>query len=298
MNLVVNGGFQTGNFSGWTVGGTPSVNTNGYPSGPLPYYAANFATAGSIRQNIPVIPGTRYYANFRVRGLASSGAAVLFNVIGNNSSNVYITSQPLAFPDWTQYLYTFVVLPTDTSVLLRAFAVLVALDTFWLSTSPTCYTGDTLIRTLSLKTNQREETRADAITSTSHRVVNTDDQEIEVIKNIVSGPATRLVTFSENKFGPGLPYTDLRMTRGHKLVIDGKEIRAGDLSVEKDGVPPRGEYGRCEPELVYSLVLPTHQHIYANGQPVVAFGLDEWNAVSEKVSHTTTDELEAAKRFV
>lgn len=290
MNLVVNGDFQTGTLSGWIVSfGTGTVSTNGFPSGPTPYYGLNYTSSGRIRQVIAVVPGTTYYFSFQNKQLTSAGQ-VTFNVRGTTTNNFYLASVYPSPPTWRLDSFTFPVLPADNFVLLQIEGIQMIYDNIWMSTSPFCYTGDTLIRTLSLKTNQREETRADAIISTSHRVINTEDQEIEVIKNIVSGPVTRLVTFRKGEFGPDLPHKDLRLTRGHKLVVDGEEVRAGDLSVEKDGVPPRGEYGKCKPELVYSLVLPSHQHIYANGQPVVAFGLDEWNAVSNRVSHTTTDE--------
>jgi hypothetical protein len=288
MNLVVNGNFQTGTFAGWTAVNSPTISTNGFPSGPPPNYAARLIQFRQIYQFINITPNTSYTVSFQRKGTGD----VTLRVRGDPTFADYINQSVSVPVDWTLYSSTFLVNSVDT-ILFLSFGVStpgsdVLLDEISIVTTPICYTGDTMIRTRNLLTGEREETRVDTITSKTHSIVNTQDQEIKVIKNIISGPVHRIVVFQENEFGPGLPNKPLKLTRGHKLVINGEEIRAGDLS-RPDNPTPHGVYQRCDPELVYSLVLPTRQHIYANNQPVVAFGLDEWNAISHRVSHTTTD---------
>jgi hypothetical protein len=282
MNLLVNGNFQTGTFAGWTTSGSPTISSAGYPSEPPPNYAAN-VTSGIIRQTVSVSGSTTYYFSFWAQ--ATSGN-IAFTVQGIPSNNLYLSPTYPLLTTWRYDSFSFTTLPSDTGVRLTMGgigAVNSLVDDVWLATSPTCYPGDTLIRCINNQTKLIENVRADSITSTSHRVVNTKGETVYVVKNVVSGPTERLVTFPKDVFSPGVPSQDLRLTRGHKLFIDGEEVRAGDH--------PKGVYGRCEPTLVYSIVCPTREYIYANDQPVVASGLYEWNCIEERVSHTTTSKM-------
>lgn len=74
LNLVNNGDFETGDFTGWTTNGSYiSIGTNGFES----TYAANLGTymgLGYLSQSgIPTIPGQNYQLSYV---LASSGGIV------------------------------------------------------------------------------------------------------------------------------------------------------------------------------------------------------------------------------
>jgi hypothetical protein len=65
QNLVVNGGFETGNFSGWT-GSFGTVVSGGAPEGS--YYARSPGVgSGSIYQDLATTVGTVYRISYRVR---------------------------------------------------------------------------------------------------------------------------------------------------------------------------------------------------------------------------------------
>lgn len=71
LNLVTNGGFETGDFTGWTKSGSYiSIGTNGYES----TYAANLGTYGALgvlyQSGIATLPGIEYELSFM---LNSSG---------------------------------------------------------------------------------------------------------------------------------------------------------------------------------------------------------------------------------
>ena len=284
MNLVVNGGFQTGTFAGWNPYFGSTISTAGRPNGPPPHYAADI-TPGGIYQTLPCTGNTTYYLSFWARATSGDiryGVGQSLNPSGFNF--VLAGVNPLT-PSWTFFSYSFTTAPGAFQLLLDSSGdggigvprIDILVDDYWLSTIPVCYTGDTLIRSINLGSRILEDARADQITPSTHRVLNTVGEEIEIVENVVSGPTERLVTFPRGSLGDGLPSDDLRLTRGHKLVVGEEEIRAGDH--------PAGVYGRCDPTLVYSIICPTRQHIYANNQPVVASGLDEWNEIKSRVSH-------------
>jgi hypothetical protein len=107
-NLVVNGGFETGNFSGWALSGnTGSTTVGGTPHSGS--YAANLGPVGSegfITQTLLTTPGTSYVLTY---WLANGGGTP-------NQFEAYIDgsvvpgSQLINAPgfSYTQYSFTFV----------------------------------------------------------------------------------------------------------------------------------------------------------------------------------------------
>ena len=107
QNLVVNGGFETGNFNSWThsgdangfdiVGDDPTFAHSGT------HYAAlgSFPDSGSLEQSLNTVPGRLYTLQFFVANFISAGggSASSFEVYWNNVL-VYSTSNPPVSNYW------------------------------------------------------------------------------------------------------------------------------------------------------------------------------------------------------
>jgi hypothetical protein len=289
MNLVVNGNFQTGDLTGWNSVFGITVQMNGRPSGPTPYYGADCdSTFGSdMRQNISVTGSTLYYFQVWIYAINTGFAAGPFEVtVIGFASGAYIALNifPPPYDTWVSYNSTFTTSSIETVVQLRVRGrqnpVRFIADDIWLSPSPVCYKGDTMIRSIDNKTNTVEDVRADEIrpSEKNHFVITTEGSTVPVLKNIKSGPTKRLYEFNPGSISPNIPYKKLHLTSGHRIVDNGHEIKARDH--------PSGNRIKCDPTYVYSLVLPERKYIYANGQPVVAYGIDEWEAIEDVVNHT------------
>jgi hypothetical protein len=134
-NLVVNCGFETGDFSGWTTGGNfafTSVQNGPYYDYPGPnsgtYYAVfgPVGSDGTLSQTLTTNPGDSYTVSFyldAVGDVTSDFSAywntdVLMSVGNPNTGDV-----------WTQYLFTVIGTGSDTIQLnFRDDPAYIALD--------------------------------------------------------------------------------------------------------------------------------------------------------------------------
>ncbi|MGD0000496.1 MAG: carbohydrate binding domain-containing protein [Bryobacteraceae bacterium] len=134
-NLVVNCGFETGDFSGWTTGG--NFGATGVTSGP--FYAYSVANSGTyyavlgpvgsdgiLSQTLTTNPGDSYTVSFYLDAVGDGtsdfsaywNTDVLMSVGNPNTGDV-----------WTQYLFTVIGTGSDTIQLnFRDDPAYIALD--------------------------------------------------------------------------------------------------------------------------------------------------------------------------
>jgi hypothetical protein len=119
-NLVVNGGFETGNFTGWTTilanpGSDFGVTTSFPHSGS---YAADFgAMSGEndyIYQNLPTTPGTTYDISFWLD--ASHGVTTTGQFVANWGGNNLLTVTGGIGGGYIEYTYAETATSTSTDL--------------------------------------------------------------------------------------------------------------------------------------------------------------------------------------
>ena len=104
-NLITNGGFETGNFSGWTVSGTDNavVGPNPFTAPHSGNFQALFASGdNSISQNVTTTPGNSYVINFWLAANVREGGlpSVSVNWGGSNIFSDSLTS-PFGYTEYT-----------------------------------------------------------------------------------------------------------------------------------------------------------------------------------------------------
>jgi hypothetical protein len=119
-NLIVNGGFESGNFAGWTVTGNPSYSqvanfSWGYdhPNSGSDYaMLGSFGTLSYLSQSVATVAGTSYTLSFY---LASDGAQTNEFLV-NAGGDVLMDQVDLPSSNYTEYTYGFQATGSTTNI--------------------------------------------------------------------------------------------------------------------------------------------------------------------------------------
>ena len=123
QNLVLNGGFETGNFSSWTQFGDTgftSVQTTASPEGTHQAWFGPLSRGG-IRQNIATIIGQTYQISYRLSaGDSTSSTRTFLAQFGNPTARTTLESltNPALF-GFTLRTFTFVATTTTSQIRFR-----------------------------------------------------------------------------------------------------------------------------------------------------------------------------------
>jgi hypothetical protein len=135
-NLVTNCGFETGDFTGWTVGGTttnPGGNYYGVDgfdanSGNYGAYMGQISSSVTLSQNLATVSGNQYQITFYLEDdtAATTGYTQKFSATWGATTLVSLTN-PATGGTWTEYTFT----ETATSALTSLLFSFENDDSFW-----------------------------------------------------------------------------------------------------------------------------------------------------------------------
>lgn len=139
-----------------------------------------------------------------------------------------------------------------------------------------CYSGESQVLTKNKLTHVITEINAEDVKPNIHEVFDVDKQKfVPIISNIVTGPITQFRLIKANSLGENKPNRDLYITSAHRIIIDGKRMKAKDA--------PNSIRINVPPQNVYCICTQKKCSIQINGIAVATWDYDKWLEYSQNL---------------
>ena len=157
----------------------------------------------------------------------------------------------------------------------RVIDLAVDIGAFEFNPEVICYAGDSLILVRNKFTGEKMEMKAKDITSSDYEVYSISlGKYVQIKSNVVSGTVQRLMKIEKDIFGKDKPNKDFYITSGHKIVIDGTEVKARHI--------PQAKRVKVKPQYVYSICTHKKCTIWVNGLEVPTWNYQKWLEYSKR----------------
>jgi hypothetical protein len=261
--FLTNPSFETGSLTpGWT-GTNITVNTSDPHQG---IYAAHLLNNTSVitQSDIPLDNGNTYQLSFWYNLLTPIAFRLNVTINGISLPGAPFLMSPGV--GYSNFVATFVATGTST-LQVRPIGLVplggydLAIDNFNLNLiALACYRGDTYFKVKDIETGEITDLPVSDIYSRHHLIYEDSSSSFLPIVHIAVFPqTTRFIKIGE-----------VYLTAGHKVVIDGVEIKAKD-------VPGRSRV-KTQPHPIFTLILEKRGIVKErNGLAIVADGISEWN---------------------
>ena len=279
-NLILNGDFETGNFTHWTLGGYLNGPGDGIFISPTAYnipvydgtYAAGFGsfyTDGTLSQTFVTTPGQHYTLNFELENSNFHSAPANDFAIKWDGNTIYALVNANSF-GYT--LYTFDVVGDSSGYSTLEFDGYNNPDAFALddvSVTPLCFMSGTMISTPFGEIAVETVKRGDLVLTTKGQVAPVSWVGRQTVSRRFADPLRVLpIRIKAGALADNVPSRDLLLSPDHAVLVEGALIQAGALVngtsiVREKDVPETFTY--------YHVELDDHSLILAENTPAETF---------------------------
>jgi hypothetical protein len=138
-----------------------------------------------------------------------------------------------------------------------------------------CFSGDSVVMTKNSINGQICDILAKDVVSDIHQVFCMKSNEFVPVKlNVVTGLANRFMKLAKNSLGCNQPNRDFFVTSGHKLLINGNEVKARNI--------PEAIVARKKLQEVYTICTEKETPIFINGLAVMTWSEDKFLAYAKE----------------